>query len=138
MPAQEYAPMNFLVGYDNSKATVHALEIAKKYAHAFKAKIFILASTPYGPELEATEYEDTKTALARLKSEFDAESIACETHMVTRSLSPGEDLIDFAARHAIDKIIIGTKKKSKIGKLLMGSTAQYVILEAECPVVVVK
>lgn len=130
--------MNFLVGYDNSKVTPYALEVAKKYAHAFSAKIYILASTPYGPELEATEYEETQAALERLKSEFNAEGIDCETRMMTRSLSPGEDIVDFARQNTIDKIIIGTKKKSKIGKLLMGSTAQYVILEAECPVVVVK
>ena len=130
--------MNFLVGYDNSKATINALETAKKYGLAFNAKIHILTSTPYGPELETAEYEETKATLERLKNDFRAEGIACETHMITRSLSPGEDLIDFAKHHAIDKIIIGTKKKSKIGKLLMGSTAQYVVLEAECPVVVVK
>ncbi|MDX9785700.1 MAG: universal stress protein [Desulfobacterales bacterium] len=130
--------MNFLVGYDNSKATPRALEVAEKYAHAFNAKIHILASTPYGPELEAKEYEETKAALERLKNEFHAEGIDCETHMITRSLSPGEDLVDFARQNQIDKIIIGTRKKSKIGKLLMGSTAQYVILEADCPVIVVK
>jgi nucleotide-binding universal stress UspA family protein len=53
-------------------------------------------------------------------------------------VSPGEDLVEFATENKIDEIIVGIKKLSKVGKLLMGSTAQYVILEAECPVVSVK
>jgi nucleotide-binding universal stress UspA family protein len=33
---------------------------------------------------------------------------------------------------------VGVKRRSKVGKLLMGSTAQYVVLQADCPVVTVK
>lgn len=32
------------------------------------------------------------------------------------------------------KIIVGLKCCSKVGKLLMGSTVQYVALKAHCPV----
>jgi nucleotide-binding universal stress UspA family protein len=130
--------MNFLVGYDKSIETEHAIALAKKYALAFGAKIYLLASTPYGPELEAMAFEEIKTALEKVKQDFNDSGIYCETHMVTRSLSPGEDIVDFAQQNSIDKIIIGAKRKSKIGKLLMGSTAQYVVLEAPCPVAVVK
>jgi nucleotide-binding universal stress UspA family protein len=38
----------------------------------------------------------------------------------------------------VDEIIIGIEKRSKVGKLLFGSNAQYIILEAPCPVVSVK
>jgi nucleotide-binding universal stress UspA family protein len=38
----------------------------------------------------------------------------------------------------IDLIFLGIVKKSKVGKLLFGSTAQYVILHAPCPVVTVQ
>jgi len=130
--------MKFLVGYDNAKKSEHVLALAKKYAKAFKAEIHFLTSTSYGPELETTEFEEIKAALEKLKSDFKNDGIDCETHIVSRSISPGEDLVDFARRASIDKIIIGSRKKSKIGILLLGSTAQYVVLEADCPVVVVK
>jgi nucleotide-binding universal stress UspA family protein len=130
--------MDFLVGYDNLKESTPVLELAKKYAKAFNARIHFLSSTSYGPELETTEYEEIKVALEKLKSDFITDGIDCETHIVARSISPGEDLVDFARRFSIDKIIIGSRKKSKIGILLLGSTAQYVVLEADCPVVVVK
>jgi nucleotide-binding universal stress UspA family protein len=53
-------------------------------------------------------------------------------------LEPGEDLVQFAEENAIDLIIIGIQKRSKMGKLLFGSNAQYVILNAACPVLTVK
>jgi nucleotide-binding universal stress UspA family protein len=55
-----------------------------------------------------------------------------------RGLSPGEDIVEFAKENKIDEIIVGVKRRSKVGKLLMGSTAQVVILQASCPVISVK
>ena len=66
------------------------------------------------------------------------EGIACETHVLVRGLTPGEDIVDFAKDHKMDEIIIGIEKKSKVGKLFFGSNAQYIILESPCPVVSVK
>jgi nucleotide-binding universal stress UspA family protein len=36
---------------------------------------------------------------------------------------------------AIDQIIVGIKRLSKVGKLVFGSNAAYVVLHAHCPVV---
>jgi nucleotide-binding universal stress UspA family protein len=55
-----------------------------------------------------------------------------------RGREPGEDLVEFAAEHQAAEIIIGIRRRSKVGKLLFGSTAQFVILNAPCPVVTVK
>ncbi len=52
--------------------------------------------------------------------------------------NPGEDLIQFANENEIDEIIVGVKRRSNVGKLVFGSNARYVIMEANCPVVTVK
>ena len=54
------------------------------------------------------------------------------------SRSSGENLVWFAELENIDEIIIGVRRRSKVGKLLLGSTAQYVVLHAPCPVITIK
>jgi len=45
--------------------------------------------------------------------------------------------VEFAQDNKIDEIVIGVKRRSKVGKMVFGSNAQYVILNAPCPVVTV-
>ena len=80
----------------------------------------------------------SERGLEYAKSLFEEDGIACNTHLLIRGLSAGEDLVEFANENQIDHIVVGVKRRSKVGKLLMGSTAQYVILQAECPVITVK
>ena len=88
-----------------------------------------------------SSYEDIEQAergLEWAKSSFDENEIECNTHLLIRGLAPGEDLVQFAEENKVDEIVVGVKRRSKVGKLLMGSTAQYIILQASCPVVCVK
>ena len=64
--------------------------------------------------------------------------IPCETIMSVRGLEAGEDLVQLADERRADEIIIGVRRRSKVGKIIFGSTAQYVVLNAPCPVVTVK
>jgi nucleotide-binding universal stress UspA family protein len=47
-------------------------------------------------------------------------------------------LLDEAVKVGADAIVIGVRRRSPVGKLLAGSTAQAVILGADCPVIAVK
>ena len=69
---------------------------------------------------------------------MDQDGIRCETEQLVRGLTPGEDLVQFAEENEIDHIFVGIEKKSKTRKMLLGSTAQYIILKASCPVTSVK
>ena len=130
--------MRILVGFDGSKDQSKALDLAQKHALAFNAHVDIFTASPHSPELHTTEIGELKKNLETVKKEFQKDGISCETHIAYRSLSQGEDLVEFAKVNDIDEIIIGVKHRSKIGKLIMGSTAQYIILEAPCPVLTVK
>jgi nucleotide-binding universal stress UspA family protein len=130
--------MKILVGYDGSNSSKEAINLARKHAKAFQATIDVVTSMQRGTENEKKMIEQAENGLEWVKSVFDDDQAPCQTHLLIRGMSPGEDLIEFAGENAIDEIIVGIKRRSKVGKLLMGSTAQYVILNASCPVVTVK
>lgn len=49
-----------------------------------------------------------------------------------------DDLLDTAREVEADLIVIAVRHRTAVGKLLLGSTAQRVLLEARCPVLAVK
>lgn len=51
---------------------------------------------------------------------------------------PGPVIVDYAAKHEIDLIVIGTHGHRGLQRLLMGSVAEYVLRHATCPVLRVK
>ncbi len=130
--------MKILVGYDGSKVAEDAVKLAQKYGHAFKADIHIMTSLEQGPALKKEDIDKAENKLEKLRTPFKVDDIACETQASVSYQSPGEDLVNYAKDNNIDEIIIGVRRRSKVGKLVFGSTAQYVILEAPCPVVAVK
>jgi nucleotide-binding universal stress UspA family protein len=130
--------MKILVGYDGTNAAKEALNLAKVHAKAFDGTVDIVTSMEKGTENQREDIEQAEHGLEWAKSLFDDNDIACSTHLLIRGLTPGEDLVEFAEEKKVDEILVGVKRRSKVGKLLMGSTAQFVILQATCPVVSVK
>ena len=130
--------MKILVGYEESKVAEEALKLALKHARVFGADIFIVTSLEQSHELGKEDIEVAEDKLEKLKISYKIDDLHCETHVIVSLLTPGENLVQFAQENDIDEIFIGVKKRSKVGKLMFGSNAQYVILEAPGPVVTVK
>lgn len=62
-------------------------------------------------------------------------------HTVEQSVgrgAPAEEILDAADRLSAVLVVIGMRRRTPVGKLLMGSTAQRVLLQATCPVLAVK
>ena len=130
--------MKILVGYDGTNAAKEALSLAREHAKAFGGTVNVVTSMEKGTENQRDEIEQAERGLEWAKSVFEEHDIFCKTHLLIRGLAPGEDIVQFANENEINEIIVGVKRRSKVGKLLMGSTAQYIILKAACPVVSVK
>jgi nucleotide-binding universal stress UspA family protein len=76
--------------------------------------------------------------LADLRGELAATGIP---HRITGSEhveDPAEELINAAESAGADFIVIGLRRRSPVGKRLLGSNAQRVLLDASCPVLAVK
>ncbi len=130
--------MNILVGFDGSNVAKEAVNLAIKHAKAFDAKIYVITSEVGGHDVSRTDIMKAESELGTIEEIIRKEDVTFETKLLIRGMDPGEDLIQFAKEKEIDEIVIGIKRRSKVGKFLFGSTAQYVILKASCPVVTVK
>ena len=130
--------MNIVVAYRRSKLSMKMIDKAIEHAKTFNGKIFLVTSLEGGSKQDINEVEEARAALEHGKKAIEKEGIECETHLLVHGLSPGEDIVDFAKEKKADEIIVGVQKKSKVGKFLMGSTAQHIILSAHCPVIAVK
>ncbi len=130
--------MKIIVGIDGSNSSKEALSLSKERAKTFNAAIELVTSMEKGKESQYKEIEQAENDLENGKKLFEKDGISCNTHLLIRGMHPGEDIVEFAKKNEADEIIIGVRRRSKVGKLVFGSTAQYVILNAHCPVVTVK
>jgi nucleotide-binding universal stress UspA family protein len=73
-----------------------------------------------------------------LRTELTAAGIDHEVRQLVRGQDPAEDLISVATEVNADFIVIGLRRRSPVGKLILGSNAQRVLLDAPCPVLAVK
>ncbi len=130
--------MKFLVSYAGTRESEAALELAKSHARIFGAKLMVVSSSEGGKGEKPEDIAKIKLDLDRVEKEAANEGIDCEVEQLARGLTPGEDIVLYADDNEIDQIYVGIRKKSRTSKLILGSTAQYIILKATCPVTSVK
>ena len=131
--------MKILVGYDGSNEAKDALKLAQKHAKKVDAKIVIVKSVTRHHPLDHEVIQAAEKKLEdEIRNQFNGDNTRYETRLLVSSRSSGENLVWFSELGKIDEIIMGVRKRSKVNKLLMGSTAQHVILNAPCPVVTIK
>lgn len=131
--------MKFMVCYDGSDEAKAALKVAQNHASVWNAKLEVVNTIV---RVEPLKHSQVKKAEEKLEAEardlLGGDDPPYETQLLLTDLTPGERLVKFAEEDNIDQIFLGIIKKSKVGKLLFGSTAQYVILHAPCPVMTVQ
>ncbi len=130
--------MKILVGYKGTNVGKDLLNLAAQHAKAFDAKVLVVTSMTGGDSADGKQIAKAEANLDAARAYMTDQDIDCETHLLIRGLEAGEDIVRFSKERGADEIIIGVKSRSKVGKLLFGSAAQFVILNAECPVISVK
>jgi len=128
--------MKILVSYDKNLRTTEVMELAARRAKEADDLVYLVktCSSDATPE----RINEIEQKLNFIKEYLDKHGIQSEVHLLIRGLAPGDDIIRFAKDHEIDEIIFGMKKESRVGKLVFGSTVQFIILEAHCPVTTIK
>lgn len=128
--------MKIMVGYIDTPEGHAALDRAVEEAKLRGAHLLVVHSMR-GDE-DAREFITSREQLAELEERLNAAGVNHETRQLARGVPAGRDLVEFADAEDVDLIVIGLRRRSAVGKLVLGSNAQDVIINADCPVLAVK
>ena len=67
-----------------------------------------------------------------------AEGVAWDLHLSVADEDVAEKILELAASAKAEVLVIGARRRSPVGKFLLGSVTQTLILQADMPVLVVK
>ncbi|GAA6527588.1 universal stress protein [Intrasporangium sp. DVR] len=76
--------------------------------------------------------------LSRVDAELTESGLSHEVRRVEEGTDPAQAILDLIAEVDARMLVIGIRHRSPVGKLLLGSTAQRLLLDAPCPVLAVK
>jgi len=130
--------MAIVVGYVSSPEGKAALRRGVEEARLRGVKLVVINSNKGGRELDVDEARRSEAELDAIRAEVAGEGVEVDVRQMVRGLEPAEDLINVAQDVGADFIVIGLRRRSPVGKLILGSNAQRVLLEAPCPVLAVK
>lgn len=130
--------MSIIVGYVPTKEGRAALRRASEEAQLRRTKLIVVNSHRGGRDFDSTEAQRFEDELSRVQGQLDEAGIEHEVRALVRGNEPSEDLIAVAEESDADFIVIGLRRRTPVGKLILGSNAQRILLDASCPVLAVK
>ena len=128
--------MPIIVGYtptaEGDAALDHAVEEAKVHGDSL---LVINVSASREPS-ESTFASDE--AIAALEQRLKETGVEATIRQLVRGKEPAEEIVSLARENSARFIVIGLRRRSPVGKLLLGSNSQEILLDADCPVIAVK
>lgn len=130
--------MAIVVGFLKTPEGEAAVDAAVEEARMRGSDLVVVHSMREAPTTRVDDVLDYREELARLRERLGAAGVRADVHELVRGNDPATDLLAVAEQVAAELIVIGVRRRSPVGKLLLGSTAQRVLLDADCPVLAVK
>jgi nucleotide-binding universal stress UspA family protein len=126
-----------VVGFIRTPEGEAAVDAAVEEARRRGGRLVVVHSSRGGDQDAETVMAD-REALEKLEQRLRGEGVEVTVNDFARGKDPAEDLVDVANTEQAALIVIGLRRRSPVGKLLMGSNAQQILLTADCPVLAVK
>ena len=128
--------MTIVVGYIPSPQGEAALEAAIEEARAKGSDLVVLNVARGEALMEPKRLYDEPAA--ELTQRLDASGVQYTLRRDVRGEPNAENILEAVEKLQPELLVIGLRKRSATGKLLFGSTAQRLLLDAPCPVLAVK
>jgi nucleotide-binding universal stress UspA family protein len=128
--------MTIIVGYRPTPEGRAALERAVDEARRSGARLLVInsAERPAG----SPEPLSAERGVDALSQRLAADGTVHEIRQLDLDDDPAEAILSGVSDRMADLIVIGLRRRTPVGKLITGSVAQRVLLDAECPVLAVK
>jgi nucleotide-binding universal stress UspA family protein len=127
-----------VVGYVPKPEGEAALRTAIAEARLRSASLVVVNSQRGGTEFDQDAATQSDREMSAVRSVLDGSEVPYEIRQLVRGFEPAEDLISIAEDNQAELIVIGLRRRSPVGKLILGSNAQRILLDAHCPVLAVK
>ena len=128
--------MTIVVGYVPTPEGEAALAAAISEARLREEPLHVV-NTSRGDSLVDSRFASAD-ALAAVRTRLDESGVVYEVDQQVGGHDASEELVDIADRVRASMIVIGLRRRSPTGKLITGSQAQRILLDAHCPVLAVK
>ena len=132
-----------LVAVDGSEYAEQAINQAVSLGQVCSSEIFVLSVA----ELQAEYLADAPALFERLQREAGKTAETAKARIDQAGLSsvaltmtneyPAHAILEVAKDKEIDLIVMGTRGRSRMKRLILGSVAQQVVGQAPCPVMIV-
>jgi nucleotide-binding universal stress UspA family protein len=146
-----------LVGIDGSEHSRNAVNYALDLAVKYDSELFLLAIVPskvhhgdssgvfgmVSPSYFDEYKKEAEKWFEEIINHINKETIIdtstrVKSEVITTPFSTPASILNYAEERDIDLIVIGTRGKSGLKKMLLGSVASDVVTYSYCPVLVVK
>jgi nucleotide-binding universal stress UspA family protein len=128
--------MTIVVGYVPTPAGEAAVQAAITEARLRDEDLLVVNSAREGSVVETTVA--TTEDLSRILTLADDAGVRAEVVRGTHREDFTDEILDLAEKHDASLIVIGLRRRSTVGKFIMGSVAQRILLQADHPVLAVK
>jgi nucleotide-binding universal stress UspA family protein len=128
--------MTIVVGYIPTPEGEAALARAGEEARLRSEPLVVVSSTRGESNVSPTQ--PVTSALSRLVAELKTAGVAVEVYHKEKTSDPADEILEAVDEVGASLVVVGLRKRSAVGKLVLGSTAQTVMLKAPCSVLGVK
>ena len=127
-----------VVGYVPKAEGRAALRRGAEEAKLRGARLVVINSARGGRDFDSEDAVRSEAELDAVRKDLADAGIEAEVRQLVRGQDVSDDLIAVAEETAADFIVIGLRRRTPVGKLILGSNAQRILLDAPCPVLAVK
>ncbi|WP_342619338.1 universal stress protein [Rhodoferax sp. GW822-FHT02A01] len=128
--------MTILVAYVPRPEGQTALEKGIEIAKERNETLIVVNATPggSGEDPSRADAQDVE----RVEQLLSVSGINAEFKQFVRGKNAVEELEEMVATYQVSLLVIGLRKRSAVGKLIMGSMAQEILMNIPCPILTVK